>query len=197
MRVRALLAGGIAALGATIGASAAQAAITAQVAPVGPLDACAANAVSQPFAAFKDDNYYALAPGGSFDSAAGWDLSGGASLVSTDRGGVLDMPSKAQATSPVMCITSDYPKARMWVRDLVGSEGVYFYVSYYVNGAWTTPKNTGQVHGDKTSWTLPGAVNVQPAKTTGWQQVRFTFVAGGTTSHFQVDDFWVDPRARF
>jgi hypothetical protein len=31
----------------------------------------------------------------------------------------------------------------------------------------------------------------------GWQQVRFTFVAGGTTSRFQADDFWVDPRSRY
>jgi len=197
MKIRSALAGGIAVLGALIAVPAAGAATVAQVAPIAPLDACTDNAISQPFAPYKDTNYYALAPGGHFDSDAGWDFSGGASLVSTDRGSVLDMPSKAQATSPVMCITADYPKARMWVRDLVGSEGVYFYVSYYVNGAWTTPKNTGQVHGDKTNWTLPGAVNVQPYKTIGWQQVRFTFVAGGTTSHFQVDDFWVDPRARF
>jgi hypothetical protein len=197
MRIRALLAGGIAALGASLVASTAQAATTAQVAPIAPLDACADNAISQPFAPYKDLNYYALAPGGTFDSGAGWAFSGGANVVATDRGSVLDMPSKAQATSPVMCITSDYPKARMWVRDLVGSEGVFFYVSYYVNGAWTTPKNTGQVHGNKTAWTLPGAVNVQPYSTPGWQQVRFTLVAGGTTSHFQVDDFWVDPRARF
>lgn len=27
----------------------------------------------------------------------------------------------------------------------------------------------------------------------GWQQVRFTFIAGGNTSRFQVNDFWVDP----
>ncbi len=30
---------------------------------------------------------------------------------------------------------------------------------------------------------------------TGWQLVRFTFVAKGTTSRFQVNDFRVDPRA--
>jgi hypothetical protein len=127
-------------------------------------------------------------------------LSGGASVASTTQadgttGGVLDLPSKAQATSPVMCITSDYPTARLHVRDLKGSEGVFFYVSYLQNGRWTAPKNTGQFHGDQTAWTPSGRMNVQPANTPGWQQVRFTFVAGGTTSHFQVDDFWVDPRA--
>jgi len=38
------------------------------------------------------------------------------------------------------------------------------------------------------------SMNVQPSGTAGWQQVRFTFVAGGNTSRFQADNFWVDPR---
>jgi hypothetical protein len=96
-----------------------------------------------------------------------------------------------------MCITSAYPTARLHVRNLKGAEGVFFYVSYYQNGTWTSPKNTGQFHGDHADWTLSNPMNVQPLKTSGWQQVRFTFVAGGTTSHFQADDFWVDPRAHW
>jgi hypothetical protein len=112
-------------------------------------------------------------------------------------GGVMDLPSKAQATSPVLCITSDFPTARPWVRNIAGSEGVFFYISYFKNGVWTAPKNTGQFHGSQKAWTLATPVNVQPLNTPGWQQVRFTFVAGGNTSRFQVDDFWVDPRARW
>jgi hypothetical protein len=164
--------------------------------------ACSAPSFSTPFTAFKDKQLYTLAPGGTFDDpAAGWSLSGGAQVVKTAQpdgtvNGVLDLPSKAQATSPVMCITSDYPSARMWVRNLVGAEGVFFYVSYNVNGAWTAPKNTGQFHGDHQAWTLSKPMNVQPGKAPGWQQVRFTFVAGGNTSRFQVNDFWVDPRMR-
>jgi hypothetical protein len=164
---------------------------------------CSPPALSQPFAAFGDRNFYALAPGGTFDDPAGggWTLSGGASIVATtqpDRtvSGVLDLPSKAKAVSPIMCITADYPKARMWVRNLKGSEGVFFYVSYIVNGTWTSPKNTGQFHGDHSAWTLSNPMNVQPSSTPGWQQVRFTFIAGGSTSRFQVNDFWVDPRLR-
>jgi hypothetical protein len=162
---------------------------------------CSAGAMSQPFTPFGDSHYYTLAPGGTFDgtAASGWQLSGGASIVQAAQPdgsvrGVLDMPSKSQAVSPVMCITSDYPTSRLWVRNLVGSEGVYFYVSYYVNGAWTSPKNTGQFHGNATAWTLSNPINVQPSSVTGWQQVRFTFIAGGNTSRFQVNDFWVDPR---
>jgi hypothetical protein len=165
--------------------------------------ACSAPALSQPFAGLKDKAFYTLAPGGAFDdpAGAGWRLSNGASISSTAQsdgtaGGVLDMPSKAVAISPVLCITSDYPTARLQVRDLKGSEGVFFHVSYYVNGAWTTFKDTGQFHGDHSSWTLSNPMQVQPSNVAGWQLVRFEFTAGGTTSHFQVDDFWVDPRMR-
>jgi hypothetical protein len=198
MRARAVFVSSIAVLGVGLAAPAAHAATLAPLTSVPPLSSCASAPSSQPFTAFKDKNFYTQAPGGDFESATGgWDLSGGATLVSTDRGGVLDLPSKAQATSPVMCITSDYPTARMWVRNLAGAEGVFFYVSYYRNGTWTAPKNTGQFHGDKSNWTLANPLNVQPDSAPGWQQVRFTFVAGGNTSNFEVDDFWVDPRARF
>jgi hypothetical protein len=190
----------LAAIAAGLGATQAHAAVT--LSGASPLTSCAAQTMTQRFAAFGDRNAYTLAPEGDFSSATDWQLSGGAAVVQTtdadgQTGDVLDLPSKAQATSPVMCITSDYPTARLDVRNLKGSEGVFFYVSYYQNGTWTTPKNTGQFHGGHSDWTLSNPMNVQPLKTSGWQQVRFTFVAGGTTSHFQADDFWVDPRAHW
>ena len=94
-----------------------------------------------------------------------------------------------------MCITKDFPIARLRVRNIKGSEGVFFYVSYNNAGTWTSPKNTGQFHGAQSAWTLSNPMNVQPSNVAGWQQVRFSFIAGGKTSRFQVDDFWVDPRA--
>jgi hypothetical protein len=164
---------------------------------------CSAPALSQPLLGLGDANWYTLAPGGTFDDlgGGGWQLSGGAGILQTAQQngtvrGVLDLPSKAKAVSPVLCITSDYPTSRLWVRNVKGSEGVFFYVSYLVKGAWTNPKNTGQFHGDHSAWTLSNPMNVQPSGVAGWQQVRFTFIAGGTTSRFQVNDFWVDPRMR-
>jgi hypothetical protein len=163
---------------------------------------CTNPVLSTPFSAFKDQRLYTLAPGGTFDNAAsGWNLSGGASIVQAQQpdgtvAGVLDLPSQAVAISPPMCVTADYPTARLWVRNLVGAEGVGFNVSYYVNGAWTDPKSAGQFHGDHGSWTYSNSLNLHPAKPAGWQKVRFIFIANGTKSHFQVDDFWVDPRMR-
>ncbi len=162
---------------------------------------CVAPLLSQPFLPFGDHNAYELAPGGDFGdgTATGWQLSGGAKLVQTTRAGgaagyVLDVPSGSKAVSPVMCVTSRYPTARLWVRDVVGSEGVFFYVSYAGTSTWTTPKNTGQVHSQANLWTLSNPVNVQPSNVSGWQQVRFTFIPGGQHSDFEIYDFYVDPR---
>jgi hypothetical protein len=192
------LGAGLTAAALGLGAGSAHAATTAFTpTPVAPLSACSHGQFSQPLLPFKDRNFYTLAPGGDFEGPTSWDLSRGASVDSdAAHGGVLDLPSGAQATSPPLCITSDYPKSRMFVRNIVGSEGVAFFVSYLRDGVWTRPKNTGKFHGDKSAWTLSGGMNIQPNGHPGWQQARFTFVARGTKSHFQVDDFWVDPKMR-
>jgi hypothetical protein len=182
----------------SLGAGSAHAATTVPTpTPVAPLSACSHGVFSQPLLPFKDKNFYTLAPGGDFEGPTSWALSRGASVQpDASHGGVLDLPSGAQATSPPVCITSDYPKSRLFVRNVVGSEGVSFNVSYLRNGVWTAPRNTGEFHGAKSAWTLSGGMNIKPSSTPGWQQARFTFVAGGTKSRFQVDDFWVDPKMR-
>jgi hypothetical protein len=187
-----------------VGATPALAGTATAPAPAPSLSECTHRPLSQTFSAFKDYNFYALAPGGEFEGStdSSWELTGGATIASAVQqdssvGGVLDLPSNAQATSPVMCINSDYPTARLWVRNIAGSEGVFFHVSYLnANGTWTKPKNTGQFHGDKNAWRLSNPMNIQPSNRPGWQQVRFTFLAGGTKSRFQVNDFWVDPSRR-
>jgi hypothetical protein len=165
---------------------------------------CSDPLLTQPFLSSGDSSWYTLAPGEFPDNFAGtgWQLSGGAKIVTTSladgsTGAVLDLPSGAKAVSPTMCVTSDYPTARTMVKDVKGSEGVFFYVSYEGTNTWNVPKNTGQVHGNGTAWTLSGRVNVQPNGTSGWQPVRFTLVAGGSTSHFQVYDLYIDPHCRF
>jgi hypothetical protein len=160
--------------------------------------------LTQPFLSVGDHNYYTLIPGQTPDSfdGTGWTLTGGAQLLSTTlgdgaTGSVLDLPSGSKAVSPTICVTSAYPTARMMVRDLVGSEGVFFYVSYAGTSTWNTPKNTGQVHGAGTAWTLSGSVNLQPYNVTGWQPVRFTLIPGGKSSNFEVYNFYVDPRMKW
>ena len=229
-----------------VAASPASATVAATPPAVPPLDeaACAHPALSQPMDIFGDFNTYGLAPGGMFNDATGWQLAGGAKIVSTTQsdgttGSVLELPGKAQATSPPMCITSDYPMSRLWSRNVSGNEAVSFNVQYWdkETGQWTSPKdnggfagpyywtqdfdwsaysdqetawgaymaspygqwvkNNGIVNGVKAGWRLSREMAVTPSVDPGWQQVRFTLLAGGDAkkSKIQVDGFWVDPRA--
>jgi hypothetical protein len=157
--------------------------------------------LSQPFLAYGDSNWYTLAPGQTVDNfnGSGWVLSGGAKLVTTKlgdgaTGSALDLPSGSKAVSPIICVTSDYPTARTMVRNVVGSEGVQFYVGYEGTPTWTYPKNTGQVHGSGTAWTLANPTNLQPYSVSGWQPMEITLIPGGTSSDFQIYNLYIDPR---
>lgn len=164
---------------------------------------CGTPEYSQPFAYAGDDNWYTLPAGESYDNFAGtgWQLSGGAHVVSASlsdgaTGEVLDLPSGSKAVSPVICVTSAYPTARAIVRNVKGSEGVFFYVEYEGTNTWNNPKSTGQMHGTTTSWTPVAPVNLQPYNTAGWQPMRITLIPGGKTSDFEIYNLYVDPRMR-
>ncbi len=165
--------------------------------------ACHDPALSQPFLSWNDTNPYMLVPGETADNfdGGGWTLSGGASAATTTladgaMGSVLDLPSGSTAESPVICVKSDYPSARTMVRNVTGGDGVFFYVSYAGTKTETTPKNTGQLHGKGTDWTLSNPLNVDPGKSDGWQPARIVLVAGGHASEFQIYNLYVDPRMR-
>ena len=201
------LAGLIGALLGVVAAHPASAATTTQI-PATPASTdpatCASPSMSQTFLSVKDRNWYTLAPGQSPAgfTGSGWTLANGAEIVTTQlqdgqSGSVLNLPSGAVAVSPPICVTSDYPTARTLVRNVVGGDGVQFYVSYQGTRTWEQPKNTGQLHGQQKNWTISDPVNVQPDHgTAGWQIVRFVFVAGGKSSDFQVYNFYVDPRMK-
>ncbi len=176
-----------------------------------PLDTsmCTAPVLSQPFLSWQDTNWYALASGQSanrFDGA-GWVLSGGAKIAPTTlangaTASVLDLPSGSQAVSPTICLTSDYPTARMMVRNLSGSNGgnVSFSVSYAGTSSALTPEQTGNfkttasqgVGGD---WMLSAPVALQPGTVSGWQPMRIVLTPNGAKkSDFQIYNLYVDPR---
>jgi len=183
-------------------AASAQAAKTAP-APSTQASQCAEPTLTQAFLFTGDESWYTLAPGqqpGSFNGN-GWVLSGGASIKTTTTAGgttsqVLDLPSGSKAVSPSFCVTKEYPTARAMVRNVVGSEGVSYNVSYMGTSTWENPKNTGQVHGNGSEWTPVTPVNMQPNNVEGWQIVRLTLVPGGTSSDFQVYNLYIDPYRR-
>jgi hypothetical protein len=162
---------------------------------------CSEGSFSQPFTGYKDTSWYTLLTGQGQEgfNGEGWTLSGGAKLVRTTVPGgavatVLDLPSGSKAVSPVTCVTTDYPVARAFVKNVRGSEGVFFYVSYEGTNTWEKPKNTGQIHGANGAWEATGRVNLQPEGVSGWQPMRITLEPGGKTSEFQLYDLYLDPR---
>ena len=140
------LAGLIGALLGVVAAHPASAATTTQI-PATPASTdpatCASPSMSQTFLSVKDRNWYTLAPGQSTAgfTGSGWTLANGAEIVTTQlqdgqSGSVLNLPSGAVAVSAPICVTSDYPTARTLVRNVVGGDGVQFYVSYQGTRTW-------------------------------------------------------------
>ncbi len=177
-------------------------ALPAQAATSVGTSGCTNPLLSQPFLVNSDRNDYYLAPGQSPDQfvGTGWTLSGGAKVVSTTladgtTGAVLDLPSRAVARSPVMCVQSNYPTARLWVRNVKGAEGVDFAVAYEGTSTWTSPRSTGSVASTKGSaWDLQVPMNLQPTNAAGWQPMEIQLTGKGNTSEFQVYDLYIDPR---
>lgn len=174
----------------------------------GDTSSCAAQPFSQPFSqpfvALHDANWYTLVPGqspGEF-TGDGWTLDDGASIQAVAQpdgttASVLDLPSGASAVSPPMCVETSYPTARTVVRNVVGGDGVQVFVAYAGTKSESNAQGVGAVHGNKTGWSVSPAFSIHPGNLPGWQLVRFTLVAGGHSSDFQIDNFWVDPRIRW
>jgi hypothetical protein len=170
---------------------------------------CTDPALSQPFLAWGDSNWYALAPGEAADDfyGTGWTLTGGAQILTTKladggTGEVLDLPRGSQATSPTICLTSAYPTARMLIRNTPGSNGgsVGFSVSYAGTSTANAPLQTGTFrttgNQDATGgWMLSDPANLDPSSAPGWQLMQITLTANGP-KEFQVYNLYNDPRNR-
>ena len=168
---------------------------------------CTAPALTQPFVSWQDTNWYALAAGqtaGNFNGA-GWLLTGGAKIVTTTladgtKGSVLDLPAGSQAVSPTVCLTSDYPNARMMVSNISGSNGgkVGFSVSYAGTSSATSPVQTGTFktsgnQGVSGGWELSDPVALEPSSIAGWQPMQITLTPSGP-KEFEVYNLYLDPR---
>jgi hypothetical protein len=167
---------------------------------------CQTPSLLQPFADFKDNRNYVLAPNGDFSDASGggWQLADGARIVNTTRpdgttGNALDLPSGGVAVSPTMCVDLDYPTARAWVRNVAGDGGVDVSVVYDAGKEAHKAHKAGHVHGraHDPSWSLSADVKVQPqlaGKQQGWRRVAFVLAGTGKGGESEVHGFFVDPR---
>jgi len=169
---------------------------------------CGDPALTQPFKAWSDTSMYKQVENGDFETGAdGWALSGGAKIVagnaSQQVGGASDhqsllLPSGSSATTPPVCVGLNEPTLRFFARK---NAGLLSTMSTWVDvqtslGVWVTLPLGVDLGG---GWhpTMPMLViaNLLPLLPPDMTAVRFRFapLLGGA---WQIDDVYVDPRAR-
>ena len=175
-------------------------------------ESCTDPEVSPLLASFKDDDVYAPAPGGAFETgAAGWQLEGGAAVGSAVGGlgvlgastGALDLPVGASATSPTFCVDERYPHFRFsYAQESVDADAD---VRVEVLYPGLREKNVRKAEDLKAQrrrgWQLTKKINLDPnhgLKHGGWRLVaiRIHVRNGKPGARVRVDDVLVDPRLR-
>jgi hypothetical protein len=163
---------------------------------------CPGQIFSQPFAALGDQNAYTLVAGSEFNNPPeGWELKGGASVVSATHpdgsaGYALDLPSGSVAVSAPVCVTLQYPSARLYSKTLDGKGGVAIAVSYAETKTEIKPKQVGETKNTQGAWQASEAFNVLPqiaGKAEETREVRFVLTAGSNSTSTLVYGLYVDP----
>jgi hypothetical protein len=165
------------------------------------------DSASQVFAPWGDNAWYALVPGGSFESGTpSWALSGGARVVpgnetfyvgSRSDSRSLYLPSGSSALSQTVCFGLGDWHARFFVRN-VGSAGGSLKVDIVVKslvGSVVAILDGGSVSAGGT-WAPSSRVRLtltNLCSLLGVRAVAFRFRSVGSGAAFQVDDVYLDP----
>jgi hypothetical protein len=197
----------LAAAVSSLGVSGALSATPAQAALISS-GACDSSTLTQPFARWGDTNNYKLVSGGSFESGlAGWTVSGNARVVagsepfgSTGSVGSSSMylAAGSSAQTPFTCVNASYPSLRLFGRNLSLLSTVVVSLVYKAPLLGLLPIPVGVVAlSGQWAPTLPmlTASAVPGLLTGGTTQVALRFTA--LTGSSQIDDVFVDPRARW
>jgi hypothetical protein len=177
--------------------------------------ACENPQIENPFTQFGDNLDYVLAPDGNFNGAVtGWQLSGGAQVVDTDKGRSLKMPEDSTAISPSMCVDLHFPTFRMYHKTVTDSqlapgkadksevkvEVVYLNVA---DPKWKETKKFKGKDGDSANnyWKASKSIDLKPeigGKLPGARQaaLRFTIEDAEKGESVLLDDVYVDPMRR-
>jgi hypothetical protein len=168
---------------------------------------CGSPALTQAFSAFGDKASYKLVDGGAFeDGAPGWELRGGAKIVAGNEPShvnaagdarSLSLPAGSSAVSAPVCVGRYEPTMRFFAArnsGLLSTLTVSVQAELFT-GTWVTlPIGVDLGGGWAPSARLLVLANLLPPA--GEQtKVRFVFapLLGG---NWQIDDVYVDPRAR-
>ncbi|MGZ8650175.1 MAG: hypothetical protein ACXW08_16360 [Solirubrobacteraceae bacterium] len=169
--------------------------------------ACPSYDMSKVFSRWLDPFHYTLAPGGSFESASGLTMSGGARIVagnetsyvrsSADRNSVL-IPRGGTVTTGAICVGLDKPTVRFFAKrpgfallPLLTVEGVYTDNS---GKTASLPLVGVPVAGNSWSLQLPFVSLGSVLELGDSTMMRFRIRA--VSGDWQIDDFYVDPMRR-
>jgi hypothetical protein len=167
---------------------------------------CEAQSSSRPFLPWLDILSYTPAPGGAAESAEGWQLSRGATLVSGNEpwrvraGGdskSIELDAGASATTRSMCVGILHPTLRFFVSGGSLLSGVRVDVLYEDAGGNVRSATIGRTllgGGWRPSLPMPVLVNLLALLPGERTAVAFRFTAEG--AKFRIDDIYVDPFSR-
>jgi hypothetical protein len=164
---------------------------------------CAEQSLGQTFLPWADLANYTLNPGGDFESASDWSMSGGAAVVSgnepfnvgsaTDSNSLL-LPAGATAISDSMCVGLGHPDIRFFAKSSNPTATLRVQVLFEDAFGNVQSAPIGAVTAGS-SWApmapVPIVVNLLPLLPNNLTAVAFKFTASGGS--FQVDDVYVDP----
>jgi hypothetical protein len=174
---------------------------------------CGDQVFEKVFLAWNDHRDYALAPNGSFESGLdGWTVSEGVEVqphanshVAAPGESALFMPADSAAVSPPICLTPDYPAARLFGQTVVPGRSaatLRVQIVFPPANAGGEPrlKPAGTLRRERT-WDATRKFGLKPgqiAKAAGEDgttmvRLRFTTRRGAS---WLIDDLFIDPRAR-
>jgi hypothetical protein len=179
--------------------------------PASAAGICALPAASQLFLPWSDTNAYFLAPGGGFEAGlSGWSAAGGAAVVtgneSYDVGGVgsssLGLPTTSSVvTTPTICVTSNAPVFRMFVKNNGNLGYIDGQLAVYLNFSGADGRHQqvkiAALKVNNTRWTLSPKISfIQYLSTplqNGYANISFTIRPNDNHGNWQIDDLYVDP----
>jgi hypothetical protein len=195
---------------AALGAAALLAAPAKAATISNPYDCAPQPTLAQSFSSWSDYGLYTPVPNAGVESGAtGWTLAGGATVVAGNEpwkiGGAshrssLDLPGGAVAITAPLCIDETYPHFRLFVRN-AGSLKAALKIEVLYFDAKGNIVNTKPVDYRTITnlWQPTGMVGISvftPKTTVAAAPVAFRFTAA-KDGHFQIDDVYVDPWARY
>ena len=166
---------------------------------------CPQASTSKVFSRFGDEAAYSVVTGGSFEAGtAGWTLSNAAVASGNESYSVaggshsLAIRPNGSAITPVICVSSENPSFRLFVRRTSGTWAVLNAIVRWTDASGVTHETeSGAISTNGTSWALSSKLALGSMLPL-WQRgetlsVRIVFRPEASGGALAIDDLYVDP----